>query len=186
MDLGGGFGAAYESEGMDIQSLGRELLPILSGTGLRLILEPGRFLVGEAGLLLTRVHSLKVSGGKTFVITDAGMTELIRPSHYGGYHRIDPVVEERGREVKEVDVVGPICENGDFLARGRRLPLPKPGELLAVGTSGAYGFTMASNYNARRRAAEVMVEGDLVHLVRERESFDDLVRGEIIPPKAEG
>jgi diaminopimelate decarboxylase len=172
VDLGGGFGAAYEEEGMEASLLGRELLPLLAGRGLRLVLEPGRFLVGEAGLLLTRVHSLKVSGGKTFVITDAGMTELIRPSHYGGYHRIDSVVEDGSREEKEVDVVGPICETGDFLARGRLLPLPKPGDLLAVGTTGAYGFTMSSNYNARRRAAEVMVEGDQAHLVRERETVE--------------
>jgi diaminopimelate decarboxylase len=186
LDLGGGFGVAYDGDGMDIQALGRELVPILAPTGLRLVLEPGRFLVGEAGLLVTRVHSLKASGGKTFVITDAGMTELLRPSHYGGYHRIDPVMEDGGRELKEVDVVGPICETGDFLARGRRIPLPKPGDLLAVRTSGAYGFTMSSNYNARRRAAEVMVEAGQAHLVRERETFDDLIRGEIIPPNAEG
>lgn len=181
VDLGGGFGVAYEGEPMDIEALARELVPIVAKSGLRLVLEPGRFLLAEAGVLLTRVRSLKVSGEKTFVITDGGMTELIRPSLYGGFHAIEPVVHHGDRETKVVDVVGPVCETGDFLARDRPLVLPKAGDLLAVRAAGAYGFTMASNYNARRRPAEVLVDGDKVHLIRKRETFEDLIRGEKIP-----
>jgi diaminopimelate decarboxylase len=181
VDLGGGFGIPDESEGMDIGALSEALLPLLKSSGLRLILEPGRFLVGEAGILLTRVQALKRSGGKVFVITDAGMTELLRPSHYGGFHAIEAVVEREDREETVVDVVGPICETGDFLARDRSMPLPQTGEILAVRNAGAYGFAMASNYNARPRPPEVMVDGDEVHLIRERESFEDLVRGENVP-----
>jgi diaminopimelate decarboxylase len=150
------------------------------------VLEPGRFIVGEAGALLTRVEYVKRSGGKTFVIVDGGMSELIRPSHYGGYHAIEPVVARPRAERRVVDVVGPICESGDFLARNRELALPEPGDLLAVRTAGAYGFAMASNYNGRRRPAEALVEGELVHLVRRRETLDDLVRGEAIPWEESG
>ena len=185
VDIGGGFGISDQSEGMDIGALSEALLPILIGSGVRLVLEPGRFLVGEAGLLLTRVQALKRSGNKLFVITDAGMTELLRPSHYGGFHAIEVVVEKKGREETLVDVVGPICETGDFLARDRVLALPKPGEILAVRNAGAYGFSMASNYNARPRPSEVMVARDGVHLIRERERYEDLVRGEVIPQEAE-
>jgi len=181
VDLGGGFGISDESDGMDIDALSKALLPILKGSGLRLVLEPGRFLVGEAGVLLTRVQALKRSGGKVFVITDAGMTELLRPSRYGGFHAIEAVVETEGREETVVDVVGPICETGDFLARDRTLPLPQPGEILAVRNAGAYGFSMASNYNARPRPPEIMIDGEQVHVIRERESYEDLVRGETIP-----
>jgi diaminopimelate decarboxylase len=182
VDIGGGFGISDESEGMDIWALSEAILPELKGSGLRLVLEPGRFLVGGAGVLLTRVLALKRSGDKVFVITDAGMTELLRPSHYGGFHVIEAVEEEKGREETIVDVVGPICETGDFLARDRILSLPKPGEFLAVRNAGAYGFSMASNYNARPRPPEVMVERNMVHLIRERERYEDLVRGEVIPP----
>jgi diaminopimelate decarboxylase len=180
VDLGGGFGIPETETGerMDIHALAEAVVPLLKGSGLRLILEPGRSLVGEAGVLLTRVLSLKKSGGKTFVITDAGMTELIRPSHYGSYHPILPVVEDPERKIETVDVVGPICETGDFLAREREMPLPRAGELLAVMNVGAYGSAMASNYNARRRPAEVLVDGDEVVLIRERDSYEDLVRGE--------
>jgi len=181
VDLGGGFGISDESDGMDIGALSKALLPILKGSGLRLVLEPGRFLVGEAGVLLTRVQALKRSGGKVFVITDAGMTELLRPSRYGGFHAIEAVVETEGRGETVVDVVGPICETGDFLARDRTLPLPQPGEILAVRNAGAYGFSMASNYNARPRPPEIMIDGEQVHVIRERESYEDLVRGETIP-----
>jgi diaminopimelate decarboxylase len=181
VDLGGGFGIPGEGDGMDIQALAEALLPLLKGSGLRLILEPGRFVVGEAGLLVTRVQTLKRSTEKTFVIVDAGMTELLRPSHYGGFHAIEPVIESQGRDRVVADVVGPVCETGDFLARDRELPLPKPGEFLAVLNAGAYAFSMASNYNGRPRPAEVMVDDGEVFLVRERESYEDLVRGERIP-----
>ena len=146
-----------------------------------MVMEPGRFLVGESGMLLTRVHTIKRAGPKVFVITDAGMTELLRPSHYQGFHPIEPVEVMEDREDTLVDVVGPICETGDFLARDRQMLLPRSGEVLAVRNAGAYGFAMAMNYNARPRPAEVMVDGDEVHLIREREIFADLVRGEHIP-----
>ena len=180
VDLGGGFGVGYEGEdGLSVEGLAAIVVPRVAETGLRLILEPGRFIVGQAGILVTKVLYVKRSGSKTFVVTDGGMTELIRPSHYQGFHRIEPVIsrEEVAREV--VDVVGPICETGDFLARDRVLQMPAQGDLLAVQTAGAYGFVMASNYNSRRRPAEVVVNGAEVTLARRRETFDDLLRGEI-------
>ncbi len=179
VDLGGGFGVGYEGEGgLSVEDLAAMVVPRVAETGLRLILEPGRFIVGEAGILVTEVLYVKHSGPKTFVVMDGGMTELIRPSHYQGFHRIEPVVlrEEAAHEV--VDVVGPICETGDFLARDRLLQMPTHGDLLAVHTAGAYGFVMASNYNSRPRPAEVVVDGAEVTLARRRESLDDLLRGE--------
>ena len=179
VDLGGGFGVGYEGDGgLSVEDLAATVVPRVAETGLRLILEPGRFIVGEAGILVTEVLYVKHSGPKTFVVMDGGMTELIRPSHYQGFHRIEPVVsrEEAAHEV--VDVVGPICETGDFLARDRLLQMPTHGDLLAVHTAGAYGFVMASNYNSRPRPAEVVVHGTEVTLARRRESLDDLLRGE--------
>ena len=179
VDLGGGFGVGYEGDGgLSVEDLAAMVVPRVAETGLRLILEPGRFIVGEAGILVTEVLYVKHSGPKTFVVMDGGMTELIRPSHYQGFHRIEPVVlrEEAAHEV--VDVVGPICESGDFLARDRLLQMPTHGDLLAVHTAGAYGFVMASNYNSRPRPAEVVVDGTEVTLARRRESLDDLLRGE--------
>jgi diaminopimelate decarboxylase len=182
LDLGGGFGVAYEGGApFPLDELAAMVIPPLLERRIGLVLEPGRSLVAESGLLLTRVRYLKESGEKRFVITDAGMTELIRPSHYEGFHRISPVRLRPGVEPTLVDVVGPICESGDFLARNREIPLPEPGDLLAVETAGAYGFAMASNYNARRRPAEVLVEGGRAHLVRRRETLEDLTRGEEIP-----
>ncbi len=185
LDLGGGYGVRYGEAGseraLDLEELAERMRPTVAELELRLVLEPGRSLVGPAGVLLTRVEYVKEGQGKTFVIVDGGMTELLRPSHYGGYHAIEPVRARPGAEARPVDVVGPICETGDFLARDRPLPLPRAGDLLAVHTAGAYGFAMASNYNARRRPAEVVVEGGEAFLVRERESLEDLVRGERIP-----
>jgi diaminopimelate decarboxylase len=181
VDIGGGFGIGDGSAGMDMGALAGELMSVFKGSGLRLVLEPGRFLVGEAGVLLTRVRTVKRSGDRVFVITDAGMNDLLRPSHYGSFHPIEAAVDQKDRKVEAVDVVGPVCETGDFLALDRSMPLPRAGEVLAVGNSGAYGFSMASTYNSRPRPAEVMVDGDEVHLIRERESFEDLVRGEVIP-----
>ncbi len=182
VDLGGGFGVPYDhTPGLDMSALAEELGALFRGRSLRLIVEPGRFLVGEAGVLLTRVLYVKSEGRKTFVIVDGGMTDLLRPSHYGGYHHVSAVADNGQRPEATVDIVGPICETGDFLALDRELPLPEPGELLAVHTAGAYGFTMASNYNGRPRPAEVMVDGSRVELVRARESFDDLTRGERMP-----
>jgi len=142
-------------------------------------------LVGNAGILLTRVVQLKRSGRKTFVVVDAAMNDLVRPAFYDAWHEIEPVVAPpRGARAVTCDVVGPVCESGDFLARNRKLVLPAEGDLLCVRTAGAYGFTMASNYNSRPRAAEVLVDGDRALLARERETYADLVRGEALPAPA--
>jgi diaminopimelate decarboxylase len=178
LDIGGGYGISYDGEpALDIARLAERIVPRVHDAGLRLLLEPGRALVGEAGMLLTRVQYVK-RGGKTFVIVDGGMSELIRPSHYGGYHTVEAAGSSEGRPVETVDVVGPICETGDFLALDRAMPVPGQGEVLAVRTAGAYGFSMASNYNGRRRPAELLVDGSDVRVVRRRESYDDLIRGE--------
>ncbi|MFQ5538548.1 MAG: diaminopimelate decarboxylase [Gemmatimonadota bacterium] len=179
LDLGGGYGIGYEGgSGMDVDLLAGEITPLVEGSGLLLILEPGRSIVGEAGVLLTRVEYVKKSGDKTFVIVDGGMSELIRPSHYGGYHAIERADAREARPVLRLDVVGPICETGDFLALDREMELPEPGEVLVVRAAGAYGFTMASNYNGRLRPAEVLVDGDDVRLIRRRETLEDLIRPE--------
>jgi diaminopimelate decarboxylase len=179
LDIGGGYGISYDGEpGMDVEGLAEAITPRVSGRGLRLVLEPGRALVGEGGVMLTRVQYVKRSGSKTFVIVDGGMSELIRPSHYGGYHAIERAAPPTGQAEQHVDVVGPICETGVFLALDRPLELPEEGELLAVRTVGAYGFAMASNYNGRLRPAEAMVDGSDVRLVRRRETLEDLIRGE--------
>jgi diaminopimelate decarboxylase len=148
----------------------------VGGSGLRIILEPGRFLVGNAGVLLTRVLYRKRSGGKEFIIADAGMTDLLRPSHYNAFHRIE-AVNPTGRTTL-ADVVGPICESGDFLALDRQIDDAQPGDLLAVQSTGAYGFVMSSNYNSRPRPAEVLVDGDRFAVITRRESYDDLIRNE--------
>ena len=179
LDLGGGFGVAYDAESdPEPSAFADAVVPHLATSGLRLILEPGRYVVGHAGLLLTRVLYVKRSGGKTFVITDAGMNDLLRPSHYSSYHRVEAARRVEGRGTGRVDVVGPICESGDFLALDRDMPVPEAGEVLAIHTTGAYGFSMASTYNARPRPAEVLVEGDRARLIRRREDYEDLVRGE--------
>lgn len=180
VDVGGGFGIAYEDEAdPSAESFARVLLPELAGSGLRVILEPGRFIVGPAGVLVTRVLYVKRMGAKTFVITDAGMNDLLRPSHYASYHRVEPVVRRAERQSAVVDVVGPVCESGDFLALNRTIAMPEPGELLVLRTAGAYGFAMASTYNSRPRPAEVLVDGGHVHLARRRETIEDLVHAEL-------
>lgn len=179
LDAGGGFGISYDdATEVPASAFADAIVPLVRQAGLKLILEPGRYIVGPAGVLLTRVLYVKRSAGKTFVITDAGMNDLLRPSHYSSYHRIVEVVRHEDRPVERVDVVGPICETGDFLALDRPIPLPEPGELLAIDTTGAYGFVMASTYNARPRPAEVLVSGGGVQLIRRRETYEDLVRGE--------
>jgi diaminopimelate decarboxylase len=180
LDLGGGFGISYEEDsGPDAADFAAALVPALQQAGLRLLLEPGRYITGPAGVLLARILYIKQMAGKTFVITDAGMNDLLRPSHYASYHRVDPAELHEGRERVLVDVVGPICESGDFLALDRSIARPEPGELLAIGTTGAYGFSMASTYNARPRPAEVLVSAGTHRLIRARESYEDLVRGEV-------
>ena len=142
-------------------------------------LEPGRVLVANAGVLVTRVLYVKKNGRKTFVVVDAAMNDLMRPALYQAWHEVEPVVAPpRGTRAVTCDVVGPVCESSDFLAQGRKLPLPAEGDLLCIRTAGAYGFSMSSNYNSRPRAAELLVEGDTARLARARETYPDLVRGE--------
>jgi diaminopimelate decarboxylase len=177
LDVGGGLAVTYDEElPTDVEHFAEAVVPLVRGTGLTLIVEPGRYLVGNAGVLLTRVLYRKRSGGRSLVVTDAGMTELLRPSHYDAYHRIDEVRARDGREV--VDVVGPVCESGDFLALDREMPAVEVGDLLAVRSAGAYGFCMSSNYNSRPRAVEVVVDGERWAVATERERYDDLVRHE--------
>jgi len=149
-----------------------------------LILEPGRVIVGNAGILLTEVQYIKETETKKFVIVDGGMNDLIRPALYGSYQAIQPVVETNAQKIV-ADVVGPICESGDFFAKDREIPQPERGDLLAVMSAGAYGFTMASNYNSHPKPPEVLVDGDRYYVVRKRESFEDLIRGEAIPSSLE-
>lgn len=181
LDIGGGLAVTYEAEdAMDVDDFAavvKKLLP----QGIKLIMEPGRFIVGNAGVLLTRVLYRKRSGGKEFIITDAGMNDLLRPSHYNAYHRIELVVPN-GRETV-ANVVGPVCESGDFFAIDRKMDDAMPGDLLAVQSAGAYGFVMASNYNSRRRPAEVLVHNDAFAVITEREDYSDLVRKETLEPK---
>ncbi|MCG6872097.1 MAG: diaminopimelate decarboxylase [Gammaproteobacteria bacterium] len=179
LDMGGGLGVRYRDETPPAPAdYARALVELLRerGSSLRLLVEPGRSIAGNAGVLLTRVRYLKQQAAKNFAVVDAGMNDLARPSLYDAWHDIVPVVPRSG-EARAWDVVGPVCESGDFLGRDRELVL-EAGDLVAVRTAGAYGFTMSSNYNSRPRAAEVMVDGDRWHLVRERERFEDLVRGE--------
>jgi diaminopimelate decarboxylase len=176
LDIGGGLGVSYDDEeSPDLQRFARALVPRVQATGLTLLMEPGRFIVGNAGVLLTRVLYRKHSGGRDFLITDAGMTELLRPSHYDAYHRIEPVASPTGGRMK-ADVVGPVCESGDFLALDRDMAEANAGDLLAVFDVGAYGYVMASNYNTRPRGVEVLVDGDRYAVVTARERNEDLVR----------
>jgi diaminopimelate decarboxylase len=183
LDLGGGLGITYHEEtpphpiqyAQGVKELTKDL-------GCTLVLEPGRVLVGNAGILLTRVLYTKRGATKNFVIVDAGMNDLARPSLYGSYHRINPVDETlMFQEEITADLVGPICESTDFLARDRRMPPFKRGDLLAVMSAGAYGFSMSSNYNSRPRAAEVLVKGSDFWVIRKRETYEDLIAPEVIP-----
>ena len=158
------------------------LVPVLAPLKLRILLEPGRYMVGNAGALLTKVLFEKKGSAKKFVIVDAGMNDLIRPALYEGWHQITPVKQANGAALEKVDVVGPICETGDFIAQDRELPPVQTGDTLAVLSAGAYGFSMASNYNSRPLAAEILVDGKNAHLVRERQVLEDLIRGEHIAP----
>lgn len=175
LDVGGGLSVPYEGEAeADVDGYARVVGDAVQRTGLKLLLEPGRFLVAEAGVLVTRVLYRKHAAGKDFVVTDAGMNDLVRPALYSAYHHIEAVVEE-SRSVK-ADVVGPICESGDFFAKERVLEDVEAGALLVIQTAGAYGYSMASNYNSRPRPAEVLVDGERFAVITERERFEDLVR----------
>jgi diaminopimelate decarboxylase len=179
IDMGGGLGIDYEGDGAPHpEELARRVLPKLEGLGLTLLLEPGRSIVGNAGVLLTRIIGLKQNRGKRFVIVDAGMNDLLRPSLYEAFHRIEPAAARGGAPVK-VDVVGPVCESSDFLALDRPLEPVEPGDVLVIRDAGAYGFCMASTYNMRPRPAEVLVEDGRPRLVRRRETFDDLMANDL-------
>ncbi|MBA4285327.1 MAG: diaminopimelate decarboxylase [Xanthomonadaceae bacterium] len=180
LDVGGGLGVRYDDEVPPSPSEWADALkPKLAGRKLVVMTEPGRAIAGNAGVLLTRVELLKPGAHKNFAIIDAAMNDLIRPSFYDAWHAVLPAEPRTDVEAKTWDLVGPVCETGDWLARDRELALAE-GDLLAFRTAGAYGFTMSSNYNSRGRAAEVLVDGATVHRVRSRESFDDLVRNEAL------
>ena len=179
LDLGGGLGVAYKpgDKAPPIDEYIRAMCQKTAGSGLEILIEPGRSIVAEAGVLLTRVLYRKTNGDKEFVIVDAAMNDLIRPALYHSHHEIVPLRRNQAGMIT-ADVVGPICETGDFLARGREVPNVMPGDLLAVCTVGAYGFVASSNYNARPRPPEVLIQGDNYRVIRKRETFDDLIRGE--------
>jgi diaminopimelate decarboxylase len=181
LDLGGGLGITYEDEEPPHPvEYASTILDEIRGFDCTLVLEPGRVMVGNAGILATKVLYTKENEEKRFIIVDAGMNDLVRPSYYGSFHQILPVRRETREEIV-ADIVGPICESSDFLAKGRKIPKPDPGDFLAVMSAGAYGFSMSTNYNSRPRVAEVLVKDDQMFVIRKRESYDDLVRGEEIP-----
>jgi diaminopimelate decarboxylase len=181
LDLGGGLGIQYDQEAPPHpKEYGGRLLQHLQGLDVTLILEPGRVLVGNAGILVTKVLYTKESDTKHFIIVDAGMNDLARPSLYGSYHGICPVAQQ-SRPLVTASLVGPICESGDFLAKDRKLPDFQPGELVAVMSAGAYGFSMSSNYNARPRVAEILVHDRDFYVIRKRETYRQLTWGEAIP-----
>ena len=197
--IGGGMGIIYrralksgsgkwwhdhggEPSAFSVGDYAEAIVPPLRDLGIRTLVEPGRFLIGNAGVLLTRVRYIKQTGGKKFAIVDAGMNDLIRPALYQSYHEIVPVKQpktERERKISKIDIVGPVCESGDFFALGREMPEVHEGDLLAIMSAGAYGFVMASNYNSRPLPAEALVRGDKFALIRKRQTWDDLVREEV-------
>jgi len=197
--IGGGMGIIYlralesgtgkwwhdhsgEPSAFSVRDYAAAIVPSLSELDIRVLVEPGRFLVGNAGVLLTRIRYIKSTAAKKFAIVDAGMNDLIRPALYQSYHEIVPVKErksERKRKISKIDIVGPVCESGDFFALDRGMPELHEGDLLAILSAGAYGFVMASNYNSRPLPAEVLVRGDKFTLIRKRQTWEDLVRGEV-------
>ena len=197
--IGGGMGIIYrralksgsgkwwhdhggEPSAFSVGDYAEAIVPPLRDLGIRTLVEPGRFLIGNAGVLLTRVRYIKQAGGKKFAIVDAGMNDLIRPALYQSYHEIVPVKQpktESERKISKIDIVGPVCESGDFFALGREMPEVHEGDLLAIMSAGAYGFVMASNYNSRPLPAEALVRGDKFALIRKRQTWDDLVREEV-------
>ncbi len=186
LNIGGGLGIIYKNEKpQTADDYAKVILPIIRNKGLKIILEPGRFIVGNAGILVTRVSYVKKTKNKNFMIVDAGMNDLVRPMLYEAYHTILPVVKAKSQisnsKSQKFDVVGPICESGDFFALGRKMAESSQGGLLAIMSAGAYGFSMASNYNSRPRVCEVMVAGKRCYKIRARETYADLHRGENIP-----
>ncbi len=181
VDMGGGLGIIYRDEAPPSpEAYAKTIKKAAEGMSQGFIFEPGRVMAGNAGILVTRVLYTKRGTAKTFIVVDAGMNDMVRPTLYDAYQEIQPVRETDERIV--ADVVGPICESGDFFAKEREVPNARPGDLLCVMSAGAYGFTMASNYNSRPRPAEVLVRGDAFHVIRKRETYEDLIRGEEFPP----
>jgi len=191
--IGGGIGIVYHgslpsgdrewwgeqnAEVLTIEKYAEQLVPLLKPLDLKIILEPGRFMVGNAGVLISEVLYEKRGSAKTFQIVDAAMNDLIRPALYEGHHDIVPITESASGETESVDIVGPVCESGDFFAQNRELPILKDGDRIALMSAGAYGFVMASNYNSRPFPAEILVDGDAAHVIRARQTFDDLIAGE--------
>lgn len=181
LDIGGGLGIIYKDEKpQTAQEFSDAILPYLKKTGLKIVMEPGRFIVGNAGIFVTKVLYIKDNGVKKFVIVDGGMNDLMRPSLYDAYHEIVPL-KRKATEQEQVDIVGPICESGDYFAKDRMLEKVQKNDLLAIMSAGAYGYVMSSNYNVRGRGAEIMVKGNKFEITKKRERFEDLIRGESIP-----
>lgn len=182
LDLGGGFGVSYSGKytPLDMERWGAMVEEIVSGEDFSIVVEPGKYLVAECGVLLTRVEHVKGDDGRCFAVVDAGMNDLTRPAMYDAYHRIEPVAASASGTLVRTDIVGPVCESGCFLGKGRELPPLVRGDLLAVYDAGAYGFSMASNYNSRRLPAEVLVDGGHVRLVRKRQEWDSLWADELV------
>ncbi len=178
LDIGGGLGIPYQEQPPSPLEYTAAILKPLRPLGVKIIAEPGRVLVGNAGILVTRVLYIKETDVKRFIVIDGAMNDLIRPVLYEAYHDIWPVHKVEGGRIVTADVVGPVCESGDFFAQERDMPEPQRGDLLAVMSAGAYGFVMASNYNSRARSPEILVEGAKIHVIRERDNFEDLVHGE--------
>ncbi len=182
LNIGGGIGITYKDEIPPTPNqLAKTILPLIEKTGCKLIIEPGRFIVGNAGILVTKVLYTKISEDKNFIIVDAGMNSLVRVALYGSYHEILPEEQKEGTIV--ADVVGPICENTDFFAKSRELPPFKQGDYLVIMSTGAFSFSMSSNYNSHTRPAEILIDNSKCYLIRRRESYLDLVQGESIPPR---
>jgi diaminopimelate decarboxylase len=180
LDIGGGLGIPYQEEPPSPSDYGKAVLKPLAGIGLKIIAEPGRVIVGNAGVLVTKVLYNKETDVKRFIVVDAAMNDLIRPVLYEAYHNIQPVKKNPAPKIVTADVVGPVCESGDFLAQAREMPEPAQGDLLAVMSAGAYGAVMGSNYNSRLRVPEILVDGADVHVIRERDNFEDIIRNEKI------
>jgi len=183
LNIGGGLGIIYHNETpQTADEFANKILPILKKSGLKIIMEPGRFIIGSAGILVVKVLYIKKTPHKKFIIVDGGMNDLIRPALYDAHHKILPLrnTQYARRNTEKVDIVGPICESSDFFAKGRVMAPVKEGDYLAIMCTGAYGFSMSGNYNSRRRAAEVIVRGKKAYLIRKRESYNDLVKNENI------
>ena len=183
LDIGGGLGITYQDETPPSPAeYSAALRKLLEDRDLEILLEPGRAIAGNAGILVTTVEYIKSTDDKQFAIVDAAMNDLLRPALYQSWQMIQPVVIDDAIEAQQYDIVGPICETGDFLGKDRTLAV-KQGDLLAIRSAGAYGFTMSSNYNSRPRVAEIMVDGDQMHVIRERETIESLYAGEQVLPE---